>query len=155
MTNLLTNFLTKYFENFFTIILRIFWRVFWQVFENFLLSNSNKLIFLTFNRLTIAIFTIGVPSILFTGVFLYFFNRIFFSLSKYLRFAYFIINVIFTHCCTSKKSHSKNLTSLFPLILLSKHISFYALVNSRYFLTFKSIFQAKKTKKLARTSLNV
>ena len=35
--------------------------------------------------------------------------------------------VSFTHRCISKLSHSKNLTSLFPLIFLSKHISLYAI----------------------------
>ena len=33
----------------------------------------------------------------------------------------------FTHRCTDKQSHSKILTSLFPLIFLSKHISLFAL----------------------------
>ena len=38
--------------------------------------------------------------------------------------------VSFTHRCTSKWSHSRNLTSLFPLIFLSKHISLHALGRS-------------------------
>ena len=35
--------------------------------------------------------------------------------------------VSFKHSCTSKESHSKNLTSLLPLIFLWKHISLYAI----------------------------
>ena len=35
--------------------------------------------------------------------------------------------VSFTHHCRSNYSHPKNLTSLFPLIFLLKHISLYAL----------------------------
>ena len=42
--------------------------------------------------------------------------------------------VSFTHHCTSNQSHSKNLTSLFPLIFLSKHISLYALGRFKWIL---------------------
>ena len=40
----------------------------------------------------------------------------------------------FTHCCTSNQPHSKNLTSLFQSIFLSKHISLYALGRLKWIL---------------------
>ena len=45
-----------------------------------------------------------------------------------------LFKVSFTHRCTSNKSHPKNLTSLFLLIFLSKHISLYALGRRKWIL---------------------
>ena len=42
--------------------------------------------------------------------------------------------VIFLYQCSDRLSHSKNVTSLFPLIFLSKHISLYALGSIRWIL---------------------
>ena len=43
-----------------------------------------------------------------------------------------LTKVSFTHRCTSNSSHHKNLTSLFLLIFLSKHISLYALCRLKW-----------------------
>ena len=60
------------------------------------------------------------------------FQVLFFCVSKF----------SFTHCCTSKQSHSKTLTSLFSLIFLSKHITLNVIARLKLILdlTFKSTF---------------
>ena len=47
---------------------------------------------------------------------------------------FFFIKVRFLYQCSDHLSHSKNFTSLFPLIFLSKHISLYALGRIRWIL---------------------
>ena len=46
----------------------------------------------------------------------------------------FTTKVRFSYQCSDHLSHSKNFTSLFPLIFLSKHISLYALGRIRWIL---------------------
>ena len=53
---------------------------------------------------------------------------------NYLARRYAHTKVRFLYQCSDHLSHSKNFTSLFPLIFLSKHISLYALGRIRWIL---------------------
>ena len=55
-------------------------------------------------------------------------------MNKCLPSFWIMLKVRFLYQCSDHSSHSKNFTSLFPLIFLSKHISLYALGRLKWIL---------------------